>query len=351
MVSIAGTVGVAAAATGAGVAASYDRRMFFMDNVMNFAIWAMGLFPKLIALKSHAEVRKFDREQCENMNKNMPIDKAAKKAHYSVEIVMVPVEGAEIEVKVFKPEQAAVGAALPLIIWYHGGGMCLSDQNDPFLSTQVPGGLGILEHFQGRVVIASVNYRLAPEHPFPTGHNDAIAAMRFLTANVERWGCDPACVCVAGMSAGAYLAAVVSQAARNAGIPLCAAVHIAPMMRRNVSTKSWVENGRKGALTSDIMLWFWQNYCPDPATAEDPRCEPVRGVGAGGLPPCLVLTNEFCGLRDEGFEYFEALCKAGVRAEHVRCRSSHIGAGFDKERWALALRWWTEALGLAEGRL
>lgn len=341
---------VAAIAAGTKMATSYNKEMFFGDNALQLVCWATGLYPKLIAA-SPAEVRKIDQDNGDLMAKNFSIDATAQKAHYAVEEIQVPVEGGEIEVKIFKPEQAAPGTSLPLIIWYHGGGMCISDHNDPFIGADLPGAFGILEHFQCRAVVASVNYRLAPQHTFPTGANDAIAAMKFLHANSGRWGCDSSRMSVAGYSAGAYLAAVVSQAARNEGIPLRAAVLIAPMTRRGGTTQIFVENGSMPALTSAGMLWFWMTYCPDPAAVEDPKCEPTRGIGAGGLAPTLVLTNEFDVLRDEGVEYFEALKQAGVQTQHVRARASHLGTGFDKERFLLVLRWWSEALGFAESRL
>jgi len=337
--------GVAALTTFA-VASRWDRRLTTFDNVLNLSFGAMGFKAKAVrSSSSHAEFRQFDTDLNGMYDYFGGIFQEAAGLDYDVETVSYPSDGAELEVHVFRPK--AAGQDLPMVVWFHGGGMCIGSAKDPFIGAAGGVGSNLLELCRGRAVIASVHYRMAPEHVFPTPAEDCIAATRWLQANAACFGADPARVSVAGVSAGGYLAAVVSQAARDRGFPLSASIMLAPMCRRGLTTASCVDNGRFNGLPNELMLLFWRLYAPHPDSAMDPRCEPVRGVGAGNLPPCLVVTAEYDLLRDEGFELFEALRLAGVDVEHVRCRGTHVGFTTDHERWAQVAQRMASLIGVA----
>lgn len=324
----------------------WDRRLYAVDNIVCLLIRCIRLWPKLLASQGGADLKVW------RSGDPAGIAKHASELGFDVQDFMVPkanVPGREEDmvVRIFKPRGEAQNPC-PLVIWFHGGGMVIGSASDDSFKT--PGGL--LDRFKGKAVVASVEYRLAPEHIFPAGADDAMAAAEYLQASAATLGCDPQRVCVSGISAGGYLAAVAHQAARDRGFPLKAAVLLAPMMRRGAKSQSHVENASSAMLPAKGMEWFWNTYAPDPAMAEDARCEPIRGITGRGaatgrpLAPCLVLTSEFDVLRDEGLEYADALRKAGTEVEHVRTRTSHATYFADKERTECLFAWWMRALAL-----
>lgn len=331
------------ATSGLGIAALalLDRRLYAKDNLILLVLRLVIPSGKLLAATSDEEVALIGRPRDTGELKY-----AAERLGYTQETVMVDVEGGQIAVHVHRPQ--AKRDNLAMVVWFHGGGMCLGTAQDA--QSLLKFGYGVLEHFRGEAVVASVDYRMAPAHKFPVGAEDAVAATMWLQEHALRFGCDPARVSVAGPSAGGYLAAVVHQAARDRGFPLACAVIMEPMCRYGATTPSYHENGKGFGLTQELMLWFWKTYCPDPKMAEDPRCEPIRGIGQGNLAPCIVGTVEYDPLRDEGVEYFEALQKAGVDATHLRFATSHMCPPADKRQLSALLHWWSSALGVAAGK-
>lgn len=273
--------------------------------------------------------------------------RGCKSLGYETETLKVVVPNGEIDVYVHKPKTCREPKAkLPLIVWFHGGGMVLNSAHDMTL-LKGPVGLGILNYLNGKAVIASVQYRRAPEFKFPVGVEDSIAATKWLSDNASRWGADSSRMCVAGYSAGGYLASVVHQAARDRGFPLCSAVMICPMLRRGATTRSFIENGHRSDLPTTAMIWFWSLFCPDASSVSDPRCTPIHGIGSvGQLAPCIVVTARYDVLRDEGVEYYEALRDAGIQVDHVQCRGSHLGVMCDKQNWSAVLHRWAGMLGI-----
>lgn len=327
------------------MACYWDRRLYAVDNLVCLLIRCIRLYPKLLASKSGADLKGWRGNPA-------AMAKHASKLGFEVQDFMVPkakVPGREEDmlVRVFRP-RAEAPSPWPLVIWFHGGGMCIGGADDDTLKT--PGGL--LDRFKGKAVIASVEYRLAPEHIFPAGAEDAMAAAEYLQASAAALGCDPQRVCVSGVSAGGYLAALAHQAARDRSFPLKAAVILAPMARRGATTQSHVENGSFAILPATGIEWFWNTYAPDPAMAKDPRCEPCRGIAGRGvaagkpLAPCLLLTCDFDVLRDEGLEYADALRKAGTEVEHVSARTTHSAYYADKERTEYVFAWWMRVLAI-----
>ncbi len=204
---------------------------------------------------------------------------------------------------------AELGGPHPLLVYYHGGGFTYGD-----LDTH-DGVCRLLCRHAGAHVLA-VDYRLAPEHPFPAAVDDARAALAWAHANAERLGAAPGRVGVAGDSAGGNLAAVVSQlAARDGGPAPVIQVLIYPVTdftRRHPSRDLFAQGF---LLTDPEMDWFERNYFGDAkAQQSDPRASPLLADDLSGLAPTFVVTAAFDPLRDEAEEYARGLRAAGTPA-------------------------------------
>jgi cation diffusion facilitator CzcD-associated flavoprotein CzcO/acetyl esterase/lipase len=203
----------------------------------------------------------------------------------------------------------------PIAVYFHGGGWVLGDEqsDDPFCRD--------LCRRSGMIVV-SVGYRHAPEHRFPAVAEDGYAATRWIAEHAAELGGKAGPVLVAGWSAGANIAAVTCQLARNRGGPQIAGqLLVCPVTDCRYDRQSYTDNAVGYFLTRSLMFWFWDIYC-SPADRTDPRASPLRG-NLAGLPPAFVATCEFDPLRDEGIEYAEALAAAGVPVEQLQARG-HI---------------------------
>ncbi|ROR92517.1 alpha/beta hydrolase [Nocardioides aurantiacus] len=202
--------------------------------------------------------------------------------------------------RVYRPEG---DGPWPVVALFHGGGFVIGD-----LDTHDNLARRICR--DASAVVVSVDYRLAPEHPFPAGLEDALAATRDLQQRTEELGGDGR-VAVAGDSAGGNFAAVVSQHVPG----LAAQLLIYPATDGGGDYPSRTENGEGYFLDLPTMLWFMEHYAPqDPA---DPRFSPIHGP-LEGLPPAVVVTAELDPLRDEGEAYAAALTAAGVGVDVQR---------------------------------
>jgi acetyl esterase len=199
------------------------------------------------------------------------------------------------------------GGPHPLLVYFHGGGFLYGD-----LDTH-DNVCRILCRHAGAHVLA-VDYRLAPEHPFPAAVDDARAALRWAYENAGRLKADPARIGVGGDSAGGNLAAVTSQLAAKDGGPAPALqLLIYPATDFTTRRRSRELFGEGFLLTNSEMDWFEDNYLgPGSPQAGDPRASPLLAGDLSGLPPAFVVTAAFDPLRDEGEAYAEALGDAGV---------------------------------------
>ncbi len=205
----------------------------------------------------------------------------------------------------YAPPEA--GGPHPLLVYYHGGGFTYGD-----LDTH-DGACRILCRHAGAHVLA-IDYRLAPEHPFPAAVDDASAALRWAFENADRLGADPGRVGVGGDSAGGNLAAVSSQIAARDGGPVPALqLLIYPATDMTTRHRSR-ELFREGFLLTDPeMDWYTDNYLGAArAHAGDPRASPLVAENLSGLAPAFVVTAAFDPLRDEGEAYARALQAAGT---------------------------------------
>jgi cation diffusion facilitator CzcD-associated flavoprotein CzcO/acetyl esterase/lipase len=218
-----------------------------------------------------------------------------------VDGVMPGAEG-DLDYRLYRP---ATQGPHPLVVYYHGGGWVLGSQDtdDPLCRDLC---------VRSDAVIVSVNYRHAPEARFPAAADDAFAALQWVAAHVTELGGIPGQLAVAGWSAGANLAAVVTHKARDAGGPdIGGQLLLTPVTDSDFTRGSYVENGDGYILTAPLMRWFWDHYC-DEADRTDPVAAPLRSADLSGLPPAFIVTGQFDPLRDEGNAYAEALERAGV---------------------------------------
>ncbi|MER6345075.1 alpha/beta hydrolase [Streptomyces sp. NPDC001595] len=193
-----------------------------------------------------------------------------------------------------------------LLVYYHGGGWVLGDLASAdsacrFLA--VHAGLSVL----------SVEYRLAPEHPFPAGVEDAVAAFRYAVDSAEALGVDPAATGVGGESAGGNLAAVVSQITHaEPGRAPAFQLMFFPVTDLSSKHMSYRLFSDGFFLTEAQMDWYRDHYLSHPREALDPRVSPLLADDLAGLPPAYIAVAGFDPLRDEGEAYARRLQEAGV---------------------------------------
>ena len=218
----------------------------------------------------------------------------------------IPGPGGPLRLRVYTPRGAG---PFPLLVFFHGGGfaVCDLDTHDPTCRNLCAG---------AGCVVASVDYRLAPEHRFPAAPDDCLAATRWAAEHAAALGADPARVAVAGDSAGGTLAAVTALRARDEGGPrLAGQLLVYPVTDLVMPARpSFVENGEGYGLTAKDMAWFRGLYLDAPSEARHPHASPLHAADLRGLPPALVITAEYDPLRDEAEEYAARLRDAGVPA-------------------------------------
>jgi len=223
----------------------------------------------------------------------------------------IPGPAHPIAVRVYTP-LSATGSVLPGLVFFHGGGFVLGD-----LDTHDDLCRCLANESGCRVV--SVDYRLAPEHPFPAAVDDCFAATQYVAAHAAEFGIDATRLAVGGDSAGGNLAAVVAQLAKSQGPKIAYQLLIYPVTQLGapVDTPSMRENGKGYFLEKEGMDWFTRLYAPDHNHRTDPRLSPLLCKDLGGQPPAYVITAGFDPLRDEGKDYADALDKAGVSVTYV----------------------------------
>jgi acetyl esterase len=194
-----------------------------------------------------------------------------------------------------------------LMVFFHGGGWVIGDiESHHSLCADISRALG--------VTVVSVDYRLAPESPFPAAHDDAVDALRWCSDELLSFGCSE--LMVGGDSAGANLAAHASiQCQANDGITVCAQYLIYPVVSPDFSRLSYQSNAAGPGLTAADMQWYWRTYCQDAQTLNnfsDPRVNLLAQTWKVAPPPTVLLTAGLDPLCDEGLAYAEFLAKAGA---------------------------------------
>jgi len=226
-----------------------------------------------------------------------------KEAIANVEDRFIPGAAGEIQARVYQP---AINAPLPLLVYFHGGGWvtCSVDAYD-----------GLCRAIANRAecVVVSVNYRLAPEHKFPSAVKDAYAATVWVARNAQALGGDPGRIAIGGDSCGGNLTAAVALMAREQKYPsLSFQLLLYPCVDYEFERPSCLENAKGYYLTLDAMHWFWKHYLTSETDAANPYASPLRAENLSDLPPALIITAEFDPLRDQGEAYAKRLQEANV---------------------------------------
>lgn len=253
----------------------------------------------------------------------------------------VPARHGAVPVRRYRPQGRAAGVC----VYLHAGGWIMGDLDfSDATCRRLAAGAGC--------EVVSVDYRLAPEHPFPAALDDAFAVLQWAEAR----GAGP--LLLAGESAGGNIAAACAIRARDAGGPRIAGQFLAyPVTDPSLDTASHrAIGGRNWLLSTADMKCFWDHYCPPGVNREDPLVAPVRLADAAGLPAALIFVAELDPLRDEGLAYARRLAEAGVP---VRTRTDpgmlhgYLGAAADVavagEALAEASAWMKSLIAQEEG--
>ena len=228
---------------------------------------------------------------------------------HDVRDLVLPGPGGDLPARIYRP--AGLPALSAGLVYFHGGGWVL-------------GNLGSADSVcryladTAGITVVSVDYRLAPEHPFPAGVDDAVAAFRHVVAHASELGIDPSAVAVGGESAGGNLTAVASlvstlEARTDPSVPVPAfQLMFMPVTDLTTKHRSY-ELFSDGFFLSDAQMdWYKAHYLTDPAQAHDPRVSPLLAPDLEGQPPAPVVVAGFDVLRDEGEAYATRLLEAGV---------------------------------------
>ena len=217
-----------------------------------------------------------------------------------------------VAIRIYTPSGAVTPA--PVLVWFHGGGWTIGSLQTSDAQCRQLADLS-------RVIVVSVDYRLAPEHVFPAAFDDAVAALSWVAGHAAEFGGDPSMIAVGGGSAGGNLAAAAALSARDSGGPkLSLQVLIYPVTVVGEEYPSRVSNGEGFLLTKDTMDWFVANYVPQltQELVRDQRLSPIHASDLHGVCPAHVVTAYWDPLRDEGEAYAHKLRAAGVRCSVTR---------------------------------
>ena len=218
--------------------------------------------------------------------------------------------GVQVPVREYRPLGALANDKLPALVYYHGGGWVIGNiETHDVLCRQLSNASGC--------AVFSVDYRLAPEHVFPAAYEDALAAFHWVVAQADQLHIDSNRVAVGGDSAGGNLAAAVCLGARGSAHVPAFQLLIYPATLMYPETASYHANAEGYGLTALAMHWFMDHYLPTREDGNDWRASPLKASSLADLPPALVLTAGYDPLRDEGYQYADALSAAGGVAEYL----------------------------------
>lgn len=223
-----------------------------------------------------------------------------------VEDIAIPArDGTQLHARLYAPSTAQ---PLPVLLYLHGGGFTIgSVATHDTLCRELA--------FQAGCAVVSLDYRLAPEHKFPTAINDAWDALQWLHQQGQTLGLDSSCMAVGGDSAGGTLAAACALLARDAGLPLQLQLLIYPGTCAHQDTDSHLRYATGLVLEREGIHWFFNHYVRDAADREDWRFAPLLAPDVEGVAPAFFCLAELDPLVDEGVQYADMLRMAGVPVE------------------------------------
>lgn len=249
-----------------------------------------------------------------------------------------PGPGGAVPVRIYTPATTATAAnaaaALPVILYIHGGGWVIADLDTYDASPRALANAA-------NAIVVSTHYRQGPEHKFPAAHDDTLAAYKWVLANASKWGGDPKKVALVGESAGGNMAANIAIAARDQ--KLQAPVHqvlVYPVANNDLNSPSYVENANAKPLNKPMIEWFVKHYIGNADGAADPRIALAKQPNLAGLAPATIVLAQIDPLRSDGEVYAEKLKAAGTQANVIRFDGvTHeffgMGAAVDKAKDAV----------------
>lgn len=216
---------------------------------------------------------------------------------------VLPTAAGPVAVRVYRP--LSMDGPKPVLLYFHGGGWVTGSLNTHDAPCRA------LARRADCLVVA-VDYRLAPEHPFPAGLEDCWAATQWVAQNAGQIGGDSRAIAVGGDSAGGNLAAVVAVRARDHGVGLALQLLVYPNTDCRFDTASCIANAEGYGLTLSSVSAYWDLYLPDKERRCDPEASPLRAPDLRAVAPAWVMVCEHDPLRDEGAAYAEKLRESGV---------------------------------------
>ena len=252
-----------------------------------------------------------------------PPDIGDDQVRFEDRVVPGPSDAPQLRVRVYTP--VADAETRPGVLYIHGGGFCFGS-----IEFEHAGALAVA--LAANAVVVSVEYRLAPEHPFPAGIEDSYAALVWLSAEASKFGVDANRIAVMGQSAGGGLAAGVALMARDRrGPKICLQVLGIPELDHRLETVSMKEFVDTPLWNRPSAIMSWRCYLGESPGEVSPYASPSIAKDLSGLPPAYVSTMEFDPLRDEGIEYALRLLQAGVPVELHQYPGTFHGSGLFAE--------------------
>ena len=248
------------------------------------------------------------------------LDAAEFRAAFDVPAPSAPgVTLAHVEDRIIEADTGPLGVRLyyphgdgpfPITLYFHGSAFVVGspDTTDGICRTLAK---------NAHTLVISVDYRLAPEAPFPAAVNDACAALHWVHAHAIELRGIASRIAVGGDSAGGNIAAVLAQQARQDGPQVCHQLLLYPVLDCSFETESYKAYASAHFLGAEMMRWAWRQYLPDPRMAQDVRASPLRETDLAGVASATIFTAEYDILRDEAETYALALRDAGV-AVHLK---------------------------------
>lgn len=224
-----------------------------------------------------------------------------------VENITIPGPGGDIRARVYAP--VAASGPMPGLIFFHGGGFVVGglDSHDGLCRQLVS---------EGGFSVVAVDYRLAPENPYPAAMDDALAATLWIEKEAAALGLDAGKLAIGGDSAGAMLAAIVTQKVREkGGLKLAYQLLMFPNTQIGGQTRSLSEFASGYFLERRMMDWCFSLYLPPGVDRDDPSVSPLKAADFSGLPPAYVMLAGYDPLHDEGMAYADKLRAAGIAVQ------------------------------------
>lgn len=231
----------------------------------------------------------------------------------NIENLTLSINDAHIPIRLYTPQYKHEDSVpeLPALVFFHGGGWVMGtlDAYD-----------GVCQDLAGTAgcKIISVDYRMAPEYPYPVPFEDAYAATEWISSNASDLEIDQDNIAVGGDSAGGNLAAAVALKARQSkSLNLVYQMLVYPVTNYQFDTESYQKYGINYFLTKRAMEWFWDQYLPDESAGREVFASPLRCKDLSGLPDSLVITAGYDPLYSEAVQYAEQMRQSGNSVEHI----------------------------------